>query len=239
MTPEEFRTYGHQLIDWLADYRTTLADRPVMSQVQPREVTAQLPATPPDQPEPFSNVLADLDRLVMPGLSLWQHPRFFGYFPANALPAGILGDFVSTGLGVIGLSWQSSPAVTEIEEIVVDWLRQMFGLSAAWSGVIQDTASTSTLVALLCARERATDFGLGRGGLQAEPSPLVVYVSANSHSSVEKAALLAGLGRDNVRTVAHDEAQAMLPGALQAAVRQDLDAGKRPCAVVATTGTTI
>ena len=113
-------------------------------------------------------MIDDLDRVVLPGLSLWQHPRFFGYFPANALPAGILGDLVSTGLGVIGLSWQSSPAVTEVEEVVTDWLRQMLGLSPAWSGVIQDTASTSTLVALICARERATDYALARGGLQGE-----------------------------------------------------------------------
>ena len=151
MTPDEFRRYGHQLIDWLADYHAGLADRPVQAVTEPGAVAAALPAAPPDQPEPFSHVLADLDRIVLPGLSLWQHPRFFGYFPANAEPAGILGDLVSTGLGVLGLSWQSSPAVTEVEEVTTGWVRQMVGLSEAWRGVIQDTASTSTLVALITA----------------------------------------------------------------------------------------
>jgi aromatic-L-amino-acid decarboxylase len=204
MNPEEFRRYGHQLIDWLADYHAGMADRPVMAVTAPGEVRHSLPTAPPDAPEPFADVLADLDGLIMPGLSLWQHPRFFGYFPANALPAGMLGDLVSTGLGVLGLSWQSSPAVTELEEVVLDWVRQMCGLDAGWSGVIQDTASTSSLVALICARERATNYALARGGLQAEPRPLLVYVSAHSHSSVDKGALLAGFGRDNLRLVPCD-----------------------------------
>jgi aromatic-L-amino-acid decarboxylase len=238
MTPEEFRTYGHQLIDWLADYRSTLADRPVMSQVQPREISAQLPATPPDQPEPFSNLLADLDRLVMPGLSHWQHPRFFGYFPSNALPAGVLGDIASTGLGVLGLAWQSSPAITEVEDVVLDWVRQMTGLSDAWHGVIQDTASTSTLVALITARERTTNYALSRGGLQAETRPLAIYLSAQSHSSADKAALLAGFGRENLRLVPCDENHAMRSDALDTLIQQDLAAGVLPCAVVATTGST-
>jgi aromatic-L-amino-acid decarboxylase len=238
MTPEEFRIYGHQLIDWLADYRSTLAERPVMAQVQPREISVQLPATPPDQPEPFSNMLADLDRLVMPGLSHWQHPRFFGYFPSNALPAGVLGDLASTGLGVLGLAWQSSPAITEVEDVVLDWVRQMTGLSDAWHGVIQDTASTSTLVALITARERITNYALSRGGLQAESRPLVIYVSAQSHSSVDKAALLAGFGRENLRLVPCDENHAMRADALDTLVQQDIAAGMLPCAVIATTGST-
>ncbi len=238
MTPEEFRAFGHQLIDWITDYRAGLAERPVMARISPGEVKAQLPACPPEHPESFAAVFRDLERIIVPGLSHWQHPNFFGYFPANASLASILGDYLSTGLGVLGLSWQASPAVTELEEVVTDWVRQMLGLSEAWSGVIQDTASTSTLVALLCARERATDYGLGRGGLQAEERPLVVYTSGQSHSSVEKAALLAGFGRDNVRRVAHDSAYAMLSKALAADVRRDLAEGKMPCAVVATTGTT-
>ena len=142
MSPEEFRRYGHQIIDWLADYQTGLVGRPVQATTEPGDVAAALPASPPEGGEDFAAVLADLDRIVLPGLSLWQHPRFFGYFPANAEPAGILGDLVSTGLGVLGLSWQSSPAVTEIEEVTTDWVRQMVGLSDAWRGVIQDTAST-------------------------------------------------------------------------------------------------
>jgi aromatic-L-amino-acid decarboxylase len=238
MTPDEFRRYGHQLIDWLADYQTGLADRPVQAVTQPGQVAAALPASPPEQGEPFTEVLADLDRIVLPGLSLWQHPRFFGYFPANAEPAGILGDLASTGLGVLGLSWQSSPAITEIEEVTTGWIRQMTGLSPAWRGVIQDTASTSTLVALITARERVTGYALTRGGLQAEAKPLAIYVSAQSHSSVDKAALLAGFGRDNVRLVPCDENHAMRPDAFAALVEADIAAGIVPCAVVATTGTT-
>ena len=238
MTPDEFRAFGHQLIDWIADYRAGLAERPVMARISPGEVKAQLPACPPEHPEGFAAVFRDLERIIVPGLSHWQHPNFFGYFPANAALASILGDYLSTGLGVLGLSWQASPALTELEEVVTDWVRQMFGLSDAWSGVIQDTASTSTLVALLCARERTTDYGMSRGGLQAEERPLVVYTSGQSHSSVEKAALLAGFGRDNVRRVAHDASYAMLSKALAADVRRDRAEGKMPCAVVATTGTT-
>lgn len=238
MNPEEFRRHGHAVVDWIADYRARLDSLPVMAQTAPGEVKSQLPASPPTAPEPFEAILADMDRIVVPGLSLWQHPRFFGYFPANSSLASVLGDFVGTGLGVLGLAWQSSPALTEVEEIATDWLRQMVGLSAAWSGVIQDTASSSTLVALLCARERTTGYGLARGGLQDEEKPLVVYVSAHSHSSVDKAALLAGFGRANIRIVPHDAACAMRADALDAAIRADAAAGRTPCAVVATTGTT-
>jgi aromatic-L-amino-acid decarboxylase len=238
MTPEEFRKYGHAVVDWIADYRARLDSLPVMAQTAPGDVKARLPSSPPDAPEPFEAILADLDRVVVPGLSHWQHPRFFGYFPANSLLASVLGDYVSTGLGIIGLAWQSSPALTEVEEVVTGWMRQMVGLSEAWSGVIQDTASTSTLVALLTARERTTNYGLARGGLQAEPKPLVVYASAHSHSSVDKAALLAGFGRENIHLVPHDADYAMRADALDAAIRADVAAGRTPCAVVATTGTT-
>lgn len=238
MTPEEFREHGHQLIDWIADYQKNLADRPVMSTAHPGEIAALLPIAPPCEPEPFSEVLADLDRIVVPGLSLWQHPKFFGYFPSNALPAGILGDLLSTGLGVLGLSWQSSPAITEIETVVLDWMRQMTGLSEAWQGVIQDTASTSTLVALITARERTTGYALTAGGLQAQPMPLMIYVSAQAHSSVDKAALLAGFGRENLRIVPCDRDYAMSADALEELIAEDRAAGRVPCAVVATLGTT-
>ena len=238
MTPEEFREYGHQLIDWIADYRANVAERPVMASTQPGDIRAQLPPHPPQEPEPFRSILADLDRVVMPGLSHWQHPRYFAYFPSNGLLAGVLGDIASTGLGVLGLSWQSSPAITEVEDVVLDWVQQMTGLSTAWHGVIQDTASTSTLVALITARERATQYALVRGGLQAEPKPLAIYVSAQSHSSVDKAALLAGFGRDNLRVVPCDDNYAMQADALDAMVQRDIAAGMLPCAVVATTGTT-
>jgi aromatic-L-amino-acid/L-tryptophan decarboxylase len=238
VSPEEFRRHGHRLIDWLADYHQGMAGRPVMAATRPGEIRDALPAAPPNEPEDFGAVLDDLDRLVLPGLSLWQHPRFFGYFPANSEPAGVLGDLVSTGLGVIGLSWQSSPAVTEVEEVVTDWLRQMLGLSPAWSGVIQDTASTSTLVALISARERATGYALARGGLQGETRKPCVYVSAHAHSSVDKGALLAGFGRDNLRLVPFDAKFAMCADALAQMVADDLARGNRPCAIVATVGTT-
>jgi aromatic-L-amino-acid decarboxylase len=238
MTPEEFRRLGHQVVDWVADYRERVANLPVMSRAVPGAIKAQLPASPPTVPEGFEAILADLERVILPGLSHWQHPRFFGYFPSNGELASVLGDYLSTGLGVLGLSWQSSPALTEVEEVVTDWMRQMVGLSPAWSGVIQDTASSCTLVALLCARERASGFSLARGGLQGETAPLVVYVSAHSHSSVDKAALLAGFGRDNIRVIGTDDVHAMRTDLLDAAIRVDLAAGRRPCAVVATSGTT-
>jgi aromatic-L-amino-acid decarboxylase len=238
MNPEEFRSAGHRLIDWIADYRASVESRPVMAQTAPGAIKAKLPASPPAHPESFDAILDDLDDIVVPGITTWQHPRFFGYFPSNALLSSVLGDYVSSGLGVIGLAWQSSPALTEVEEVVIDWMRQMLGLSSAWSGVINDTASTSTLVALLCARERASHFSLSRGGLQAEDQPLIVYTSSQSHSSVEKAALLAGFGKQNVRVVAHDSDYAMRADALAEAIVHDIRNGRRPCAVVATTGTT-
>jgi aromatic-L-amino-acid decarboxylase len=238
MDPEEFRRFGHEIVDWIADYRTRVEARPVMAPVEPGAVRARLPMSPPDQPEPFARILRDVDDLVLPALSHWQHPRFFAYFPSNATLASVLGDYLSTGLGVLGLSWQSAPALTEVEEVATDWLRQMLGLSPAWTGVIQDTASTSTLVALISARERASGYALARHGLQGGGPALVVYVSSQSHSSVDKAALLAGFGRAHVWLVETDASHAMRPDALAAAIRADQAAGRLPCAVVATTGTT-
>ena len=238
MTPEEFRRLGHRVVDWVADYRERVEGLPVMSRVAPGEIRAVLPSSPPAAPEDFEAILGDLDRVIVPGLSHWQHPRFFGYFPSNGELSSVLGDYLSTGLGVLGLSWQSSPALTEVEEVVTDWMRQMVGLSPAWSGVISDTASSCTLVALICARERASAFSLAGAGLQGQAAPLVVYVSAQSHSSVEKAALLAGFGRENLRVIQTDGARAMDAAALARAVAADFAAGRRPCAVVATSGTT-
>jgi aromatic-L-amino-acid/L-tryptophan decarboxylase len=223
MTPDEFRKAGHQLIDWIADYRTNVADFNVMARTAPGEIRAQLPATPPDSPESFDAILSDLEKIILPGLSHWQSPNFFGYFPSNGLLSSVLGDYASTGLGVLGLSWQSSPALTELEEVTTDWMRQMVGLSSEWSGVIQDTASTCTLLALICAREKGGN---------------VVYVSAHSHSSVNKAAMLAGFARENIRIVNHDKDFAMRVDDLEANIVRDRAAGLEPCAVVATTGTT-
>jgi len=238
MNADEFRRAGYRLIDWIAAYRAGVESRPVMARTQPGDTKRRLPASPPQDPESFETILDDVDRHVIPGITTWQHPRFFGYFPSNALFSSLLGDYLSSGLGVIGLAWQSSPALTEVEEVVVDWMRQMLGLSDAWSGVINDTASTSTLVALLCARERASNYSLSRGGLQAEAQPLIVYTSSQSHSSVEKAAVLAGFGKDNVRSIPHDATYAMRTDALAEAIADDIGHGRRPCAVVATTGTT-
>src|SRR6202167_3010644 len=214
MSPEEFRKAGHQLIDWIADYRTHVGGFNVMARTAPGEVRERLPASPPNSPESFDAILSDLEKIILPGLSHWQHPNFFGYFPSNGLLSSVLGDYASTGLGVLGLSWQSSPALTELEEVTTDWMRQMVGLSAAWSGVIQDTASSCTLLALICAREK--------GGQ-------IVYVSAHSHSSVNKAAMLAGF--THVQVIEHDQHFAMSAEALEAGVANDLSAAIKPCAV--------
>jgi len=238
MTPEEFRRHGHQVVDWIADYQARIASFPVLARVMPGEVRGRLPAEPPQQPEPFAAVLHDLDATILPGITHWQHPSFFAYFPSNRSLASALGDFLSTGLGVIGLNWQASPALTELEQLTADWVRQMVGLSAAWQGAIHDTASTATLVALICARERASAFGMHAGGLQVAPHPLVVYASTQSNSSVDKAALLAGFGRAHVRTIPVDEAFALRPDALRAALESDRAQGFVPCAIVANIGTT-
>jgi aromatic-L-amino-acid/L-tryptophan decarboxylase len=238
LTPEEFRRHGHQLVDWIADYRQRIESLPVMSTVEPGAIKAKLPAQPPAQAEPFDAVMADLEATILPGLTQWQHPRFYAYFPSNGLLDSVLGDYLSTGLGVLGLSWQACPALTELEEVTTDWFRQMVGLSPAWQGVIQDTASTATLLALICARERSSGYGLSRGGLQEDGPPLIVYASAEAHSSVEKAALLAGFGRANFRRIATDAAFALDPAALARAIAEDIARGAKPCAIVATTGTT-
>jgi aromatic-L-amino-acid/L-tryptophan decarboxylase len=240
MNVDEFRRFGHELIDWIADYREKVqaGTLPVMARVAPGALKAELPAAAPDAPEPFEAIVQDLTKVILPACSNFQDPRFFGYFPSNSALSAVLGDYVSTGLAQLGLNWQASPALTELEEVTTDWLRQMSGLSSNWSGVIQDTASTTTLVALLCARERTTNYGAARGGLQESAQPLIVYCSSQSHSSADKAALLAGFGRNNIRIVPVDERYSMRPDALNEAIESDLARGLRPCAVVATIGST-
>ncbi len=240
MTPEEFRRAGHELVDWIADYRERVvrAEFPVMARAAPGALRDALPKTPPLEPENFAAIRRDLDELILPACTHWQDPRFYGYFPSNGLPAAVLGDFVSTGLGQLGLNWQSSPALTELEEVCLDWWRQMLGLSERWSGVIQDTASTATFVALVCARERATNYAATRDGLQGQKRPLMIYVSSQAHSSVEKAAMLAGFGRENLHVVPVDAGFDMRPEELEKAIVEDRAAGREPCAVVATCGTT-
>lgn len=238
MDAQEFRRYGYQLIDWVADYREGLVRRPVMSQVQPGEIRAALPDHPPQHGGRMDQALAALDRDVMPGITHWNHPSFFAYFPSNTSYASILADLVASGLGVQGMSWQTSPAATEVEEVVMDWLRQMVGLSPAFTGVVHDTASTATFTALLCAREKVSGFSQNGEGLQSGESPLVVYASDQGHSSIEKAALLAGFGKAHLRLIPTDDRHALRLDLLEAALAQDVEMGLRPCALVACIGTT-
>jgi aromatic-L-amino-acid decarboxylase len=238
MDPNEFRRLGHELVEWIAAYRERIEAYPVMSPVQPGEVAQQLPAEPPLHGGDLGGIVADLDRVVMPGITHWNHPGFLHYFPSNTDLSSVLADLVSSGLGVQGMSWQTSPAATEIEDVVMEWLRGMVGLPDTFTGVIEDTASTSTLTALLCARERTSDFSQHRGGLQAEDAPLVVYASDQAHSSVPKAALLAGFGAEHLRLLGTDDEHALRLDLLERAIQDDLAAGRRPCAVVAAVGTT-
>ena len=239
MTPEEFRTAGHVLIDWIADHRSRIPELPVASQVKPGEVAAGLSAAAPERPEPFEAVLSDLERVVVPGVTQTQSPNFYGWFPSNAALASVLGDLASSGIAALGITWASAPALTEVEEVVTEWLRELTGLPAGWRGAIHDTASSACLVALLAARERASGFSQNRGGLQGEPAALTVYTSPQAHSSVRKAALLAGFGADNLRQVAVDPVTyAMRPEALAEAMGADAAAGRRPAAVVVAVGTT-
>ncbi|MFN8096851.1 MAG: pyridoxal-dependent decarboxylase [Dermatophilaceae bacterium] len=239
MTPEEFRTAAHELVDWVADHRERIPTLPVAAQVKPGEIRAALPTHAPEQPESLADVLADLDRIVVPGITQTQHPGFYGWFPSNASLASVLGDIASGGIAGLGITWQSAPALTEVEQVVTDWLRDLCGLDESWRGAIQDTASTGTLVAMLAARERAGAHSQEGGGLQSVPQPLVAYTSPQAHSSVPKAVLLAGFGRDNLRFVAVDpDTFAMRPDALEAAMAADVAAGRRPAVVIAAIGTT-
>lgn len=237
MTPDDFKRIGYELIDLIADYREHVHELPVMSQLKPGSIRKLLPASAPEQAEDLTNLASELE-LLKPGLSHFQHPRFFGYFPANAELSSVLGDLLSSGLGQLGLNWQSSPALTELEEVTTDWMRQLLGLPERFRGVIQDTASSSSLVALLCAREWVSKHAQARGGLQAEKQALTVYTSSQSHSSVEKAALLAGFGRTNVRTIDTDENHALRVELLERTIKEDLAKGYKPCALVASSGTT-
>jgi aromatic-L-amino-acid decarboxylase len=238
MDPVEFRELGHTLIDWIADYRERIEALPVMSRVQPGEIAAMLPGAPPQKAEGLADVIADLERIVLPGITHWNHPGWFAYFPSNTDLSSVLADLVTAGLGAQGMSWQTSPAATEVEDVVMDWLRQMLGLSDAFTGVIHDSASTATLCALLCARERATEYSQNHRGMQGEDAPLVVYASDQAHSSIPKAALLAGFGAEHLRLIETDEAHALGMDLLEDAVAQDVAEGRRPCALVAAVGTT-
>ncbi|WP_434740949.1 pyridoxal-dependent decarboxylase [Micromonospora sp. SH-82] len=241
MDAEEFRQAGYAVVDWVADYWATLPERRVTGQDPPGVVVAGLPAGPPERGEPVAAVLADLDRLIAPGLTHWQHPGFFGYFPANTSGPSVLGDLVSSGLGVQGMLWSTGPAATELETVVMDWLVDLLGLpqrfrsTGTGGGVIQDSASSATLVATLAALHRASG---GRWRTVGVDGRYRVYTSTEGHSSIEKAARIAGLGSDGVRTVGVGPTRAMDPVALRAAVEADRAAGCVPALVVATIGTT-
>jgi len=241
MTADEFRRHGHAVIDWIADYHERIESFPVLSPVQPGQVRASLPAHPPSQAEPFPKILADVEKIVLPGTTHWQSPNFYAFFPCNASGPAILGDLLSSGLGVQGMLWATSPACTELETLVLDWLVEMLGLPEKFrstqfgGGVIQDTASSATLCALLAARERATNFTSNRQGCDQK---LVAYASNQAHSSIEKAVQIAGLGRDNLRLIAVDESFAMHPAALADQIESDRGAGRIPCFACATVGTT-
>ena len=241
MSSEEFRRWGHALVDWIAAYQQRVESLPVASPVQPGQIRASLPAQPPSQGEAFETILADVDRLILPGITHWQSPNFFAYFPANSSGPSILGELLSAGLGVQGMLWATSPACTELETHVLDWLADMAGLPARFKssglggGVIQDSASSAVLCALLAARERATGFQTNESGCTGQ---LVAYTSPHAHSSVEKAVKIAGLGRRNLRLIEADEHCAMRPEALATQIAQDRQAGLVPCFVSATAGTT-
>jgi len=238
MDANEFRRLGHALVDWVADYREQLEKLPVMSPVAPGAIRSRLPSSPPLTGSPLDSLFPDLERVVLPGITHWNHPRFFAYFPSNTTYASILADIVISGLGAQGMSWQTSPAATEVEEVMMDWLRQMLDLPTTFTGVIQDTASSATLCALICARERTSGHEQIRKGLQAHAAPLVVYASDQAHSSIEKATLLAGFGKEHLRLIPTDESHALRLDLLEQAIESDIRAGLRPCAIIAAVGTT-
>jgi aromatic-L-amino-acid decarboxylase len=241
MTPDEFRRHGHAVVDWIADYQSRVESFPVLSQVKPGEIRASLPASAPAHGEPFDALLKDVEKLILPGVTHWQSPNFFAYFPCNASGPGILGDLLSSGLGVQGMLWSTSPACTELETHVLDWLVPMLGLpekllsSNSGGGVIQDTASSAALCALLAARERATNYTSNQKGCDGR---IVAYASSQTHSSLEKAAMIAGIGMSNLRLIEVDENFAVRPDALARQIDADKRAGLLPCFVCATVGTT-
>ena len=241
MTPDEFRRYGHAVVDWIADYHSRVESFPVLSQVKPGEIRAALPSNPPLTGESFNTLLKDVERVILPGITHWQSPNFFAYFPGNTSGPGILGDLLSSGLGVQGMLWSTSPACTELETHVLDWLVSMLGLpekflsSSTGGGVIQDTASSAALCALLAARERVTGYVSNKKGCDGR---LIAYTSTQTHSSLEKAAMVSGIGVDNLRKLEVDGKFAMKPDALARQIEEDRRAGLVPCFVCATVGTT-
>jgi aromatic-L-amino-acid/L-tryptophan decarboxylase len=234
MLPEEFRRYGHEVVDWIADFLAHPERYPVLPKIQPGELAGALPACGPEKGEPMDRILADFEKLIVPAMTHWNHPGFMAYFANSAPGPGILGEMLAAALNGNGMVWKTSPAVTELELVTLGWLRDWMALPAAWFGMIHDTASTSTMHAVAAAREMADPEVHQRGGSR----NLTVYTSAQSHACVAKGAISIGIGRENVRHIPVDAEFRMRPEALEEAVRRDLDAGKRPMFVAATVGTT-
>ena len=241
MSIEEFRRNGREVIDWIADYYERIESFPVLSRVQPGEIRDSLPKEAPSSGESFDTLLRDVENLILPGITHWQSPNFFAFFPCNASAPAILGDLLSSGLGIQGMLWATSPACTELETHVLDWLVQMLGLpekflsTSTGGGVIQDSASSASLCAILAARERATSYACNKHGCKGE---LAVYASPQAHSSIEKGVRIAGLGDQNLRLIDVDARLGLRPDALAAQIARDREAGKIPCIVCATVGTT-
>lgn len=236
MKTDEFRKIGHELVDWIAEYYDTIEDFPVMSKVQPKEIYSILPASPPNKPESFEQIFQDFNDIIMPGITHWQHPKFFGYFPANTSLPSILGEMLTSALAAQCMVWQTSPAAAELEERVMEWLAEMLGLPFEFSGVIQDTASTSTLCSILTAREKKTDYNSNTNGI--DSNNYRVYCSEEAHSSVDKAVKIAGIGSNNLVKIPVDENFAMKPKELEKKIKEDIENGKIPLCIVAAIGTT-
>ncbi len=236
MDPSEFRRHAHAFVDWMAEYLERVETYPVRARVKPGEIAARLPASPPERGEPLERIFADFQSVVLPGITHWQHPSFFAYFPANSSPPSVLAEMLTAVLGAQCMLWQTSPAATELETRVLDWLRQMIGLPEDFAGVIQDSASSAILCAILTARERATGWRVNEEGVGAQR--LTVYCSTETHSAVEKDVGIAGLGRRSLRKIPVDDRFAMRPDLLEEEIVKDVRAGSRPVCVVATLGTT-
>lgn len=237
MDNAEFRRQAHRMVDWMADFLETVEQRPVRAQVAPGEIDAQLARTPPEDGEAMEAIFADFEQVVLPGITHWQHPSFFAYFPANSSPPSLLAEMLTATLGAQCMLWQTSPAATEMETRVMDWLRQMTGLPEGFAGVIQDSASSAMLCAILTGRERATGWRANEDGMGAVPA-MTVYTSEEAHSATEKGAKVAGIGRRHVRKIPTDAGFAMRADALDAALAEDKAAGLLPACVVASIGTT-
>ncbi len=239
MGPEEFRKYGHEVVDWIADYLADPAKHPVLSRVQPGDIARRLPALPPATSEPMSRILEDFEKIILPGITHWNHPGFMAYFSITGSAPGILGEMLSAALNVNGMLWRTSPAATELEEVVLDWLRTMLGLPDSFKGVITDTASVSSLVAIATAREHLHRNIRERGmSGRSDLLPLRLYCSEHAHSSIEKGAITLGIGQEGVRKIASDESFRMRADLLAAAIAEDRKRGFLPFCVVATVGTT-